>query len=184
MDWFLSAFNVLFVVGLYEGVHGYLYFSSKELGKEGKISLRVLDRGEENAVTLNSLFFRDTIVFLSDKIDERILRHEEGHARQFNYVYALMVAVAALLPLAKIVLIPAVVLGKFLWWKTERDADLYAYYRYNVKYESGAERPKSRVERLKAWILDSHPPDWVREREEYYQKKNNLIKLFVQDLLS
>jgi hypothetical protein len=184
MDWFLSVLNVLLVVGFYEGVHGYLYFSSKGLRKEGKISLRVLNKGEENAVTLNSLFFRNTIIFLSNKIDERILRHEEGHIKQFNYVYALMVAVAALLPFTNAILIPAVILGKFLWWKAERDADLYAYYNYNVKYESDAERPKSRVERLKAWLLDSHPPDYVRKEEEYYEKKNNLVKLFVHDLLS
>jgi len=31
MDWALSVFNIKLVVGFYEGVHGYLYFKSKEL---------------------------------------------------------------------------------------------------------------------------------------------------------
>jgi hypothetical protein len=66
----------------------------------------------------------------------------------------------------------------------ERDADLYAYIKYNVKYESGAERPKRKLDRIKAWIFDSHPPDYIRTKEEYYEKKNSLIKLLISDLFS
>ncbi|ADB87195.1 hypothetical protein [Saccharolobus islandicus] len=184
MDWELSLFNILLVVTIYEGFHGYLFYKSKEVRKEGKISVRVLDISEENAITLNSIFFRNTIVFLSNKIDEKILTHEEGHTKQFNYIYAFLLAVAALLPLSNFIAIPAVLLGKFLLWKMERDADLYAYYHYNIKYESVAERPKSKIERLKSWLFDSHPPDYIRTKEEYYEKKNSLIKLLLNDLLS
>jgi hypothetical protein len=49
---------------------------------------------------------------------------------------------------------------------------------------SNAQRPKSGIERLKEWVLDSHPPDYVRAKEEYYEKKISLIKLFLEDLLS
>jgi hypothetical protein len=66
----------------------------------------------------------------------------------------------------------------------ERAADLYAYYNFNVKYSSDQQRPKSKIDRIKAWLFDTHPPDWVREKEEYYEKKNILIKLFLEDLLS
>jgi hypothetical protein len=171
-------------MGFYEGFHGILYYKSKEVKREGKISVRVLDINEENAIALNSLFFRNIVVFLSDKINERILRHEEGHINQFNYIYAFLIFIAAVLPLNNIITIPAVLLGKILLWKMERDADLYAYIKYNVKYESDAERPKRKLDRIKAWIFDSHPPDYIRTKEEYYQKKNSLIKLFLEDLLS
>jgi len=183
MDWELSLFNIAIVIVFYESFHAYLYYKSKEVRKEGKISVRVLDINEENAIALNSLFFRNSIVFLSDKLNDRILRHEEGHINQFNYIYAFLILVAVVLPLNNIITIPAVLLGKFLLWKMERDADLYAYT-INIKYMSNAQRPESRIERLKEWVLDSHPPDWVREKEEYYEKRNNLIKLFLEDLLS
>ncbi|MEJ2780592.1 conjugal transfer protein [Stygiolobus sp. CP850M] len=184
MDWELSLFNIAIVIVFYESFHAYLYYKSKGVRREGKVNVRVLDINEENAITLNSIFFRNTIVFLSNKISEEVLRHEEGHTKQFNYIYVFLVAIAALLPVSTLLAIPAVLLGKFLLWKMERDADLYAYIKYNVKYESGAERPKRKLDRIKAWIFDSHPPDWVREKEEYYQKKNSLIKLFLEDLLS
>jgi hypothetical protein len=184
MNWELSLFNIVIVVGFYETLHAYLYYKSKEVKREGKVSVRVLDIGEENAVTLNSLFFRNAIVFLSNKIDERIWRHEEGHTKQFNYIYAFLIVVAALLPLSDLVAIPAVLVGKFLLWKMERDADLYAFSRCNIRYMSNVQRPKSRVERLKGWVFDSHPPDWVRKEEKYYEKRNSLIKLLLKDLFS
>jgi hypothetical protein len=184
MDWILSIFNIILIIGFYEGAHGFLYFKSKELKREGKISVRILNINEENAITLNSLFYRNCVVFLSDKINERILRHEEGHANQFNYIYAFLIFVAALLPLSIFIAILAVPLGKFLLWKMERDADLYAYTKYNIRFESDAERPKSRIERLKSWLFDSHPPDYIRKEEKYYEKKISLIKLFIQDLTS
>ncbi|QXJ30341.1 Peptidase M48, membrane-bound metallopeptidase [Saccharolobus shibatae] len=184
MDWELSLFNVSIVVIFYEGFHGLLYYKSKEVRKDGKVSVRVLDINEENAIALNSFFFRNTIVFLSDEVSEKILRHEEGHLKQFNYIYAFLLIVAALLPLNYLISIPSVIVGKIIFWEIERDADLYAYTKYNVKYESDVFRPKSRIERLKEWLLDSHPPDWVRKEEEYYDKKTNILKLFICDLFS
>jgi hypothetical protein len=182
MDWFLPLFNLVIVLAFYEGLHGLLYYKSREVKREGKISIRVLDINEENAVALNSIFFRNSIVFLSNKINEKILRHEEGHTKQFNYVYAFLILIAVVFPFYSPVAVPAVFVGKFLIWKMERDADLYAYYNYGIKYESGAERPKSRLERLKEWVLDSHPPDYIRKEDKYYEKNNNLFVLFLQDL--
>ena len=184
MDWFLSLFNIILVLVFYEGFHGILYYKSREVKKEGRISVRVLDINEENAVTLNSIFFRNTIVFLSNKISEEVLRHEEGHTKQFNYIYVFLIVVAVLLPLSDFIAIPAVLLGKFLLWKMERDADLYAYTIYNIRYMSNAQRPRSRIERLKGWVFDSHPPDWVRGEKEYYEKKIGLIRLLLKDLFS
>jgi hypothetical protein len=182
VDWLLSLFNLILVLTFYEGLHGLLYYKSEEVRREGKIRVRVLNIDEENAVTLNSIFFRNTVVFLSDKINEKILRHEEGHTKQFNYIYAFLILTAVVFPINNLVVIPAVFVGKFLMWKMERDADLYAYYNYGIKYESKAERPKSRIVRLKEWILDSHPPDYIRKENGYYEKNNNLFKLFLQDL--
>jgi len=184
MNWFLPLFNLILVLTFYEGLHGLLYYKSEEVKREGKVVVRVLNINEENAVALNSIFFRNTIVFLSDKVNEKILRHEEGHTKQFNYIYAFLVLTAVMLPFDSLIAIPAVFVGKFLLWKMERDADLYAYYNYGIKYESKAERPKSRIERLKEWILDSHPPDYIRKENEYYEKNNNLIRLFLRDLSS
>jgi len=76
VDWELSIFNIMIIIGYYESFYAYLYFKSKELKRKGRISVRVLNINEENAVTLNSLLFRNSMVFLSDKINERILRHE------------------------------------------------------------------------------------------------------------
>jgi hypothetical protein len=182
MNWELSLVNILMVIEFYELSHAYLYYKSKEVRKEGKVGVRVLDINEENALALNSLFFRNTVIFLSNKISEEVLRHEEGHIKQFNYIYAYLVVVASLLPLGTLIAIPAVFMGKFLLWKMERGADLYAFINYNIRYMSNIKRPKSRIERLKAWVLDSHPPDWVREKEEYYEKKYSLIKLLLEDL--
>jgi hypothetical protein len=171
MDWELSLFNIMIIIGYYESFYAYLYFKSKELKRKGRISVRVLNINEENAITLNSLFFRNSMVFLSDKINERILRHEEEHTKQFNYIYAFLIAVAALWPVSTLLAIPAILVGKFLLWKMERDADLYAYTKYNIKYESIAEWTKSKIERLKSWLFDSHPPDYIRTKEEYYKKR-------------
>jgi hypothetical protein len=184
MDWELSLVNVAIVIAFYELFHAYLYYKSKGVRREGKINVRVLDINEENAITLNSIFFRNTIVFLSNKIGEEVLRHEEGHVKQFNYIYAFLVAIAALLPVSTLLAIPAIPIGKYLLWKMERNADLYAYSKYNIKYMSNAQRPKSGIERLKEWVLDSHPPDYIRTKEEYYEKKNSLIKLLLKDLFS
>ncbi|BBG27811.1 hypothetical protein IC007_2365 [Sulfuracidifex tepidarius] len=180
----LSLFNVAIVIAIYESFHAYLFYKSREIEKKGRISIRILNNEEENAIALNSFFFRNTIVFLSNEINEKILRHEEGHLKQPNYIYAFLLLVAALLPLSYIIAVPAVFIGKFLLWKMERDADLYAYRLYNVKYESDVFRPKSRIERLKAWIFDTHPPDYMRKIEEYYDKKMNILKLFIRDLFS
>lgn len=169
---------------LYELLHANLYRGSREVRKEGKLSIRVFDIGEHNAITLNSIFFRNAIVFLSPQIDESILRHEEGHTRQFNYIYAFLIVVGALLPLSPLTSIPAVILGKLILWKMERDADLYAYYNYNIMYNLQVERPRSRLKRLMAWLLDSHPPDYIRSSKEYYDKKTNIVKLFISDLLA
>jgi len=182
MDWLFSLFNFTFLVAFYEGLHGLLYYKSKEVKREGKISIRVLNINEENAVTLNSIFFRNIIVFLSDKVNEKILRHEEGHTKQFNYIYALLILIAVILPVNNLIVIPAVFIGKFLLWEMERGADLYAYYNYGIKYESGAVRPESRIKRLMEWVLDSHPPDYIRKEDKYYEKKNSLLKLLLQDL--
>jgi hypothetical protein len=95
-----------------------------------------------------------------------------------------LIAVAALLSLSILLAIPAIPVGKFLLWKMERDADLYAYTKYNIRYMSNTQRPRSWVERLKEWIFDSHPPDYIRAKEEYYEKKNSLIKLLLKDLFS
>ena len=172
------------VIVLFELFHANLYRKSREVRREGKLSIRVYDIGELNALTLNSIFFRNAIVFLSPQIDEGILRHEEGHARQFNYIYAFLIVVGALLPLSPLVSVPAVVLGKLILWKMERDADLFAYSYYNIMYKTQVTRPRSRVKRLMAWLLDSHPPDYIRSMKEYYDKKTNILKLFIWDLLT
>jgi hypothetical protein len=184
MNWELSLFNVALVIIFYESFHGYLYFKSKEVKREGNISVRVLDINEENAITLNSIFFRKSIVFLSNRIGKEVLTHEEGHVKQFNYIYAFLIIAAASLPISTWLVILAVPVGKFLLWRMERGADLYAYTKYNIKYESDAEVPKSRFQRLKAWVFDSHPPDHVRRKGEYYEKSNSLIKLLLNDLFS
>jgi len=184
MGWEISLINILIVIGFYESSHAYLYYRSKEVRKEGRVRVRVLDINEENALTLNSLFFRNTVVFLSSKISEEILRHEEGHTRQFNYMYVYLVLIASLLPLGTFIVIPSVFIGKFILWGMERDADLYAFTNYNIMYMSDIKRPQSRVERLITWLLDSHPPDWVRGKREYYEKKYSLIKLLLKDLFS
>jgi len=184
MDWEFSLLNILMVIGFYELSHAYLYYKSRKVRKEGNVGIRVLDVNEENALALNSLLFRNTVIFLSNKINEEVLRHEEGHTKQFNYLYVYLIIVASLLPLNTLIAIPAVFIGKFLLWKMERDADLYAFVNYNIRYMSNVKRPESRIERLKDWILDSHPPDWVREKEEYYEKKYSLVKLLLKDLFS
>jgi hypothetical protein len=184
MNWELSLVNISMVIGFYELSHAYLYYKSREVRKEGKVDIRVLDINEGNALALNSLFFQNTIIFLSNKISEEVLRHEEGHIKQFNYLYVYLIAVASLLSLDTLIVIPAVFMGKFLLWEMERDADLYAFTNYNIRYMSNVKRPESRIERLKYWMLDSHPPDWVREKEEYYEKNYSLVKLLLKDLFS
>jgi hypothetical protein len=37
------------------------------------------------------------------------------------------------------------------------------YSKYNIKYESDAERPMRRLDRIKAWIFDCHPSDYKKE---------------------
>jgi len=142
-----------------------------------------IESDEDNAITIKSVIFGKNIIIIG-KENKEVLAHEEGHLHQPYFIYYFL-TISALAISYNILTIPfLLIIYKAMFLHYERAADLYAYYNFNVKYSSDQQRPKSKIDRIKAWLFDTHPPDWVREKEEYYEKKNSLIKLFLEDLLS
>ncbi|NON63525.1 hypothetical protein [Acidianus sp. RZ1] len=157
---------------------GYLLTRGKEyiiIMKEGQ------PNGQPNGYTYNG-FFTKAIV-LTGGIDPEILVHEEGHTMQPNPLYVSVLPFTPLIHYNIYVSVALMVITyKLLVYYYERRADIYAYAKYGIKYKAEIRRPASRWERLKEWAFDTHAPDWVREREEYYQKNVWLLSLFWQDI--
>ena len=142
-----------------------------------------IESEEDNAITIKSIVFGKNVIIIG-KENKEVLAHEEGHLHQPYFIYYFLV-VSALAISYNVLTIPGLlVLYKAAFLHYEREADLYAYYHYNIKYSSEQQRPKSKIDRIKAWLFDTHPPDWVREKGEYYEKSNSLIKLLLKDLFS
>lgn len=143
-------------------------------------------KDDDNAITITS-FFGNGIVLLSDSVSNSVIYHELGHLRQKKELYLFLITFAAAFAIAfsydVVLLILLLLVYKMFFAHLEREADLYAYTIHNVKYNTQkATRPERKIARLKAWIFDLHPPDWVRTREEYYDRRKNIICLFLEDV--
>jgi len=172
-----------FFLLIYEYRNYRLLKKARFLYEKDGIKYYQIESEEDNAITIKSVLYGKNIVIVG-KEDFRILAHEEGHLHQPYFIYYFL-TISALAISYNVLTIPGLlVLYKAVFLHYEREADLYAYYHYNIKYSSEQQRPSRRIDRLKEWVFDTHPPDWVREKEEYYEKKNSLIKLFLEDLLS
>nr|WP_020936627.1 hypothetical protein [Saccharolobus solfataricus]CDF66429.1 conserved conjugative plasmid protein [Saccharolobus solfataricus P2] len=180
----LSFFPVAlaFLLFVYEYRNYRLIKRAKFLYEKGGVKYYQIESNEDNAITIKSILFGKNVIIIGSDND-KVLAHEEGHLRQPYFTYYFLV-LSALGISYNILTIPILlIIYKMMFLHYERDADLYAYRVYNIRYESSAERPIKRIERLKAWIFDTHPPDYIRKEEEYY-KKTNILKLFIRDLLS
>ncbi|BDB97459.1 conjugal transfer protein [Saccharolobus caldissimus] len=178
-----SILDFAFLFFIYELRNYRLLKRAKYLCKIGTVKVYQIESEDPNAITIKSLIFGKSIIFVG-RITKEIYAHEEGHLHQPNFMFYFLIA-AALMIAYNVLTVPLLlIVYKIMFWHYERDADLYAYRLYNVKYESDVFRPKSQIERLKAWIFDTHPPDYVRKIEEYYDKKTNILKLFIHDLIS
>ncbi|WP_338601366.1 conjugal transfer protein [Sulfolobus tengchongensis] len=145
-------------------------------------------KDDDNAIAVTSIFFGNAIILLSDHVNDSVIYHEYGHLRQREEVYTALFLLGILFSIAfqsYPFLLPVLLLSfRFFFMHLERSADLYAYKVYNTRYEpKHPERPKNRIERLKAWLFDSHAPDWVRIKDEYYNERKNIIYLFLKDIL-
>jgi hypothetical protein len=65
----------------------------------------------------------------------------------------------------------------------ERRADIFAYEMTGLKY-SPIQLERSKVILLFRWLFETHPPETVRTKEEYYKKEIPLIKLFFESLVT
>ena len=178
-----SALDFAFLLAVYEIRNYRLLRRAKYVRQVDGIKVYKIESNDPNAITVKSVLFGRCLVFIGE-IDKKIYAHEEGHLKQPNFMLYFLLASAFAIAYSVLTVPLLLVLYKIMFWHFERDADLYAYYNYNVKFESDVERPAKRIERLKAWLFDTHPPDWVRKSEEYYDKKTNVLALFIRDLLS
>ncbi|WP_052292155.1 hypothetical protein [Saccharolobus islandicus] len=181
----LSFFPVAltFLLFIYEFRNYRLIKKARFLYEKDNVKYYQIESNEDNAITIKSIVFGKNVIIIG-KEDFKILAHEEGHLHQPYFIYYFLV-ISALAISYNILTIPfLLIIYKAMFLHYERDADLYAYYNFNVKYSSDQQRPKSKIDRIKAWVFDTHPPDYIRTKEEYYEKKNSLIKLFLEDLLS
>nr|WP_187395306.1 conjugal transfer protein [Sulfolobus islandicus] len=175
---------VAFLLLVYEYRNYRLLKKAKFLYEKDGVKYYEIEGDEDNAITIKSVVFGKNVIIIGKK-NEKILAHEEGHLKQPYFMYYFFV-ISAFLIAYNIFTIPLLLfMYKLMFLHYERAADLYAYNKYHVKFESTTARPAKRIDRIRAWIFDTHPPDWVRAKEEkYYEKKNSLIKLLLNDLLS
>nr|WP_012386939.1 hypothetical protein [Sulfolobus islandicus]ABE99610.1 hypothetical protein [Sulfolobus islandicus] len=157
------------------------------------IIIRRNSREDENTLYLDSeipnasaLVFANKIIIYGKlgSLSEFAILHESYHLKQKKLALIQLAAVAlfsALLPFSLFSLLGIYFSYVLTNWKIEKDADLYAFSR-GGKYEARYKRPKSRLARLIAWLLDTHPPDYIRISEEYRRK--NIYYLFIKDIIS
>jgi hypothetical protein len=179
----MSAIDFTFLFFINEYRNYKLLKKAKYLYNKEGIKYWVVNSDDPNAITIKSVLYGKNIVIVG-KEDFRILAHEEGHLHQPYFIYYFL-TISALAISYNILTIPfLLIIYKAMFLHYERAADLYAYYNFNVKYSSDQQRPKSKIDRIKAWLFDTHPPDYIRKEEKYYEKRNSLIKLFLEDLFS
>ena len=110
--------------------------------------------------------------------------HERYHLRQklASVLQALAVSATASMIVVSPLALAAVYFTYVLTsWKIERDADKYAVENGAV-YTPRYSRPANRLVRLIAWLLDTHPPDYIRAREDYTKKC--VYSLFIEDVFT
>ncbi|BBG27297.1 conjugal transfer protein [Sulfuracidifex tepidarius] len=180
----LSFFPIAlaFFLFIYEFRNYRLLKKARFLYEKDDVKYYQIESDEDNAITIKSIIFGKNVIIIG-KENKEVLAHEEGHLHQPYFIYYFL-TISALAISYNILTIPfLLIIYKAMFLHYERAADLYAYYNFNVKYSSDKQRPKSKIDRIKAWVFDTHPPDYVRTKEEYY-KKTNILKLFIRDLLS
>jgi hypothetical protein len=137
-----------------------------------------------NARARKSVIFGKNI-FIYKRYDERVIAHEKAHLEQINFPYLILLISSLGISISFITMDPIpVVLSVFctiaLSQHYERDADLKAYKGKSM-FPFSSNRP-TRLRRIIGW-LDMHPPTWIRDSDEYYDKRNNLFSLFINDIL-
>jgi hypothetical protein len=180
----LSFFPIAmtFFLLIYEYRNYRLLKKARFLYEKDGIKHYQIESEEDNAITIKSIVFGKNVIIIG-KENKEVLAHEEGHLHQPYFIYYFLV-VSALAISYNVLTIPGLlVLYKAVFLHYEREADLYAYYHYNIKYSSEQQRPSRRIDRLKEWVFDTHPPDYIRKEEKYYEKKN-ILKLFINDIVS
>ncbi|AAY79911.1 conjugal transfer protein [Sulfolobus acidocaldarius] len=176
-------FTILMSISLmvfYEATMYRLVKNSVYLYRINNVEVRLLDRGEENAIYVNTLLLKKKIILLKRDLPETILKHELGHVEQVNIYYLGLILAPWVASCNVLLLIPLAftikAIGVYLEYKADKAVGK------PLKFNDPKPRPKSRLKRLYAWILENHPPDWVRMREDYLQK--NIVTLFLRDILN
>jgi len=188
MDITLVPFTMVVFLMIYEIRNYMLLRSSTFLYEEYGIKFYEHNkiRDDDNAVAIVSIFFKDSIIFYG-KVNDNVVYHELGHLKQKKEIYLFLIIFPTIFTIAfsfnPLLIITLIPLYKLFFVHLERKADLYAFTIYNMMYiAQKTERPLSRLKRLKEWIFDSHPPDWIRTRKEYYDRRKNSICLFIEDI--
>ena len=141
---------------------------------------------ESDSPNAAAITFFNVVVVSGDLggLSEFAMLHERYHLRQkaASILQALAVSAAASMIVVSPLALAAIYFTYVLTsWKIERDADKYAVENGAV-YVPRYNRPKSRVVRLIIWLLDTHPPDYIRVREDYTKKC--IYSLFIEDIFT
>ncbi|BDC18238.1 hypothetical protein [Acidianus sp. HS-5] len=137
-----------------------------------------------NARARKSVFFGKNI-FVYKEYDERIIAHEKVHLEQINFPYLIILISSLGISISFTTMNPIPVVLSVLYTIAlsqhyERDADLRAYKGKSM-FPFSSNRP-NRLRRIIGW-LDTHPPTWIRDSDEYYNKENDLFYLFIRDII-
>jgi hypothetical protein len=132
----------------------------------------------------------ERFLLVGDYENQHAYFHELGHLIFDDFITDSFLYASVLLPVL-LVPLPWNFVGALLlyiaskWVKKnwERRADIFAYQMTGLKY-SPMQLEKSKVILLFHWLFETHPPEIVRTKEEYYKKEIPLIKLFFESLVT
>ena len=129
-------------------------------------------------------------LFVGEEPNSHAYYHELGHLIFDRFWLDPFLESLLLIPLF-LLPVPWAWIGAFFTFVTEkwvkknweRRADIFAYEVTGLKY-SPIQLEKSKVTLLFRWLFETHPPEIVRTKEEYYKKEIPLIKLFFESLVA
>jgi hypothetical protein len=132
----------------------------------------------------------ERFLLVEDHGNQHAYFHELGHLVFDNFIADAFLDASILFP---ILLLPfpwnfigallLYIASKWVKKNWERRADIFAYEMTGLKY-SPIQLEKSKIVLLFRWLFETHPPEIVRTKEEYYKKEIPLIKLFFKSLVT
>jgi len=176
---FLLIRNNLIVKEIIKGLECYKKFNLVEY-------YECKDSDYSSFMSLNG----ERFLLVGDYENRHAYFHELGHLVYDDFIADSFLDASVLLP---ILILPfpwnfigallLYIISKWIKKNWERRADIFAYEMTGLKY-SPIQLEKSRIILLLRWLFETHPPEIIRTKDEYYKKEIPLIKLFFKSLVT